>query len=165
MQRAIWHLLQEIVEALHCSQRPAPRLKLQWRLFRLKHVHHVRTRRRKKCIDSIGGWNSRTTVEDMDLSLRSYVGGWRAIFLEDITCLNEVASLSNPDSVLQADMRSSVHGSLLPHENLQLFPEICFCMNSAIHKRSSCISCILQLLQVQMPSESLEYGRADVEAL
>lgn len=113
---------------------------------------------RKKCVDSIGGWNSRTTVsssivecqlplqqtqavelvfslvvsgamcavmctlpspeatlhlwaaglvlwhwsrphhvmcccgqvEDMDLSLRSYVGGWRAIFLEDTTCLNEV---------------------------------------------------------------------------
>jgi beta-mannan synthase len=45
---------------------------------------------RKKCIDSIGGWNSRTTVEDMDLSLRSYVGGWRAIFLEDTTCLNEL---------------------------------------------------------------------------
>jgi cellulose synthase/poly-beta-1,6-N-acetylglucosamine synthase-like glycosyltransferase len=45
---------------------------------------------RKKTIDSIGGWNSRTTVEDMDLSLRSYVGGWKAIYLEDTTCLNEV---------------------------------------------------------------------------
>ena len=29
-------------------------------------------------------------VEDMDLSLRSYVGGWKAIFLEDTTCLNEL---------------------------------------------------------------------------
>lgn len=26
----------------------------------------------------------------MDLSLRSYVGGWKAIFLEDTTCLNEL---------------------------------------------------------------------------
>ena len=49
-------------------------------------------RRRRKCIESIGGWNSRTTVEDMDLSLRSYVGGWKAIFLEDTTCLNEVGT-------------------------------------------------------------------------
>ena len=33
---------------------------------------------------------SRTTVEDMDLSLRAYLKGWKAIFLDDVTCLNEV---------------------------------------------------------------------------
>lgn len=45
---------------------------------------------RRQCIEDVGGWNSRTTVEDMDLSLRAYVGGWRAVFLEDLTVLNEV---------------------------------------------------------------------------
>lgn len=45
---------------------------------------------RLECIQSSGGWNSRTTVEDMDLSLRAYVKGWKAIFLDDVTCLNEL---------------------------------------------------------------------------
>lgn len=45
---------------------------------------------RLDCIEDAGGWNSRTTVEDMDLSLRAYLRGWKAIFLEDVTCLNEL---------------------------------------------------------------------------
>ena len=45
---------------------------------------------RKKCIDNVGGWNARTTVEDMDLSLRAYLAGWQAVFLKDTQCLNEV---------------------------------------------------------------------------
>lgn len=45
---------------------------------------------RLACIETSGGWNSRTTVEDMDLSLRAYIRGWKAIFLEDVTCLNEL---------------------------------------------------------------------------
>lgn len=38
----------------------------------------------------VGGWNSRTTVEYMDLSLRAYLAGWQGLFLQDVTCLNEV---------------------------------------------------------------------------
>ena len=45
---------------------------------------------RRACIESAGGWNSRTTVEDMDLSLRAYIKGWKAIFLDDVTVLNEL---------------------------------------------------------------------------
>ena len=41
---------------------------------------------------TVGGWQSRTTVEDMDLSLRTYVNGWKAVYLTDTTCLNEVNS-------------------------------------------------------------------------
>ncbi|GMH38437.1 hypothetical protein BSKO_06321 [Bryopsis sp. KO-2023] len=47
---------------------------------------------RRKTIEDVGGWNGRTTVEDMDLSLRTYVGGWRAIFVEDETVPNELPS-------------------------------------------------------------------------
>ena len=43
---------------------------------------------------TVGGWQSRTTVEDMDLSLRTYVNGWKAIYLADTTCLNEVRPLA-----------------------------------------------------------------------
>lgn len=47
---------------------------------------------RRKCIEDVGGWNGRTTVEDMDLSLRAYVAGWKAVFLDGLTCLNELPS-------------------------------------------------------------------------
>lgn len=43
---------------------------------------------------TVGGWKSRTTVEDMDLSLRTYVNGWKAVYLSDTTCMNEVSSVS-----------------------------------------------------------------------
>ena len=46
---------------------------------------------RRKAIVTVGGWKSRTTVEDMDLSLRTYVNGWKAIYLTDVTCINEVS--------------------------------------------------------------------------
>ena len=31
-------------------------------------------------------------MEDMDLSLRAYIRGWKAIFLDDVTCLNEASA-------------------------------------------------------------------------
>ena len=49
---------------------------------------------RRKTIMTVGGWQSRTTVEDMDLSLRTYVNGWKAVYLADVTCLNEVRPLA-----------------------------------------------------------------------
>ncbi|BDA47669.1 probable glucomannan 4-beta-mannosyltransferase 9 [Coccomyxa sp. Obi] len=45
---------------------------------------------RRKTIVTVGGWKSRTTVEDMDLSLRTYVNGWKAVYLSDTTCMNEL---------------------------------------------------------------------------
>ena len=45
---------------------------------------------RRTCIIDSGGWNHRTTVEDLDLSLRAYLRGWKFIFLDDVTCLNEI---------------------------------------------------------------------------
>ena len=46
---------------------------------------------RRKTIITVGGWKSRTTVEDMDLSLRTFVNGWKAVYLTDTTCVNEVS--------------------------------------------------------------------------
>ena len=54
---------------------------------------------RRKTIEAVGGWNSRTTVEDMDLSLRTYLAGWKAVFLKDVTCLNEVIILLLPYNI------------------------------------------------------------------
>eukprot|EP01026_Neomeris_dumetosa_P001823 TRINITY_DN1046_c0_g1_i1.p1 TRINITY_DN1046_c0_g1~~TRINITY_DN1046_c0_g1_i1.p1 ORF type:complete len:515 (-),score=43.63 TRINITY_DN1046_c0_g1_i1:1096-2640(-) len=47
---------------------------------------------RRECIEDVGGWNARTTVEDMDLSLRAYLAGWKGVFLDGVTVLNEIPS-------------------------------------------------------------------------
>ena len=39
---------------------------------------------RKKCIDDAGGWHTATLVEDLDLSYRAQMKGWKCIFLPDI---------------------------------------------------------------------------------
>ena len=39
---------------------------------------------RRTCIIDAGNWNNRTTVEDMDLSLRAHLRGWRFLFLDHV---------------------------------------------------------------------------------
>jgi len=39
---------------------------------------------RKQCIDEAGGWQSDTLTEDLDLSYRAQLKGWRFVFLEDV---------------------------------------------------------------------------------
>lgn len=57
---------------------------------------------RRKAIETAGGWNSRTTVEDMDLSLRAYLAGWKAIYLREVTVLNEVPTTPPPANLRSA---------------------------------------------------------------
>jgi cellulose synthase/poly-beta-1,6-N-acetylglucosamine synthase-like glycosyltransferase len=38
---------------------------------------------RKSCIDDAGGWQTTTLVEDMDLSYRAQMKGWKCMFLDD----------------------------------------------------------------------------------
>ena len=39
---------------------------------------------KKKCIDDSGGWHTATLVEDLDLSYRAQMKGWKCVFLPDI---------------------------------------------------------------------------------
>lgn len=39
---------------------------------------------RKKCIEEAGGWESDTLTEDLDLSYRAQLKGWKFIFLENV---------------------------------------------------------------------------------
>ncbi|KAH7683995.1 beta-mannan synthase protein [Dioscorea alata] len=47
---------------------------------------------RIKAIDDSGGWNDRTTVEDMDLAVRAGLGGWKFIYVGDIKVNSELPS-------------------------------------------------------------------------
>ncbi len=44
---------------------------------------------RKACIESSGGWQGDTLCEDMDLSLRAAMRGWRCAFVPDVTVPQE----------------------------------------------------------------------------
>ncbi len=39
---------------------------------------------RRKCIEDAGGWHTATLVEDLDLSYRAQMNGWKCVFLPDI---------------------------------------------------------------------------------
>ncbi len=39
---------------------------------------------RRECIDNAGGWHTATLVEDLDLSYRAQMKGWRCVFLPDV---------------------------------------------------------------------------------
>ena len=45
---------------------------------------------RRAAIEDAGGWMSDTLTEDLDLSYRSALGGWRGRYLSDIEVLNEL---------------------------------------------------------------------------
>jgi len=39
---------------------------------------------KRRCIESAGGWHTATLVEDLDLSYRAQMKGWKCVFLPDI---------------------------------------------------------------------------------
>lgn len=45
---------------------------------------------RKTCIDDAGGWQSDTLTEDLDLSYRAQLKGWKIRYVEDIICPAEL---------------------------------------------------------------------------
>ncbi len=45
---------------------------------------------RKKCIEDAGGWNSDTLTEDLDLSYRAQLKGWKFKYLEDVETPGEL---------------------------------------------------------------------------
>ncbi len=45
---------------------------------------------RRRCIDDAGGWSDDTLTEDLDLSYRAQIKGWRSLFLNDIEVPGEI---------------------------------------------------------------------------
>ncbi len=45
---------------------------------------------RKECIDDAGGWHTATLVEDLDLSYRAQMKGWKCLFLPNIVVKAEL---------------------------------------------------------------------------
>jgi cellulose synthase/poly-beta-1,6-N-acetylglucosamine synthase-like glycosyltransferase len=51
---------------------------------------------RKKCIEDAGGWQADTITEDLDLSYRAQLKGWKFIYLKDFTTPAELPIEMNP---------------------------------------------------------------------
>ena len=45
---------------------------------------------RRACIEDAGGWRADTLTEDLDLSYRAQMRGWRFVFREDLVCPAEL---------------------------------------------------------------------------
>jgi len=45
---------------------------------------------RAQAITDAGGWQSDTITEDLDLSYRAQLAGWRAMYLPDVACVSEI---------------------------------------------------------------------------
>ncbi len=45
---------------------------------------------RRSCIDAAGGWSADTLTEDLDLSYRAQLAGWRSRFLPDVAAPGEI---------------------------------------------------------------------------
>ena len=50
---------------------------------------------RKRCIENAGGWNSDTLTEDLDLSYRAQLKGWKFKYLENVVSPAELPSVMN----------------------------------------------------------------------
>jgi len=48
---------------------------------------------RRKAIEEAGGWHSDTLAEDIDLSFRMQMKGWKGVFVPEVKCLGEVPPL------------------------------------------------------------------------
>ena len=45
---------------------------------------------RRRCIEEAGGWSADTLTEDLDLSYRAQMAGWRSLFLPDVEVPGEI---------------------------------------------------------------------------
>jgi cellulose synthase/poly-beta-1,6-N-acetylglucosamine synthase-like glycosyltransferase len=57
---------------------------------------------RRAAIDDAGGWSGATLTEDLDLSYRAQLRGWRAVYLEDVVVPQELPVSANAYRAQQA---------------------------------------------------------------
>ena len=50
---------------------------------------------RRECIEEAGGWNADTLTEDLDLSYRAQLAGWRLRYLQDVEVAAELPAIAN----------------------------------------------------------------------
>ena len=84
---------------------------------------------RRACLDAAGGWQSDTLTEDLDLSYRAQLRGWRGMYLEDEICPGEL-----PQSVLAFKQQQARWARGSAQCVRKLFPRIARSQMPVLHK-------------------------------
>ncbi len=89
---------------------------------------------RREAIESAGGWQADTLTEDLDLSYRAQINGWRGRYLSDVVCPGEL-----PDNVLAFKVQQArwTRGSVQCVR--KLFPRIARSDMPWWHKLAACV--------------------------
>jgi cellulose synthase/poly-beta-1,6-N-acetylglucosamine synthase-like glycosyltransferase len=64
---------------------------------------------RRACIEEAGGWQADTLTEDLDISYRAQMKGWRFVYLDDLVCPAELPAEFN---ALRQQQRRWAKGSI-----------------------------------------------------
>lgn len=64
---------------------------------------------RRRCLDEAGGWEADTLTEDLDLSYRAQMAGWRFAYLDDVAVPAEVPSTA---AALEIQQRRWAQGGI-----------------------------------------------------
>jgi len=64
---------------------------------------------RRACLDEAGGWQSDTLTEDLDLSYRAQMAGWRFVYLDDV---GVPAELPSTPAALETQQRRWAQGGI-----------------------------------------------------
>jgi cellulose synthase/poly-beta-1,6-N-acetylglucosamine synthase-like glycosyltransferase len=89
---------------------------------------------RKAAIDDAGGWAADTLTEDLDLSYRAQLRGWRIVYLPDLMCPAELPALMTG---FKSQQRRWAKGSI--QTALKLLPAVLRAPLSAWVKYQACI--------------------------
>lgn len=71
---------------------------------------------RKKCVEELGGWNSTTVTEDVDLGYRAQFEDWKYVYLRDVTSMSIL-----PESVSAFRVQRERWGRGLIHSGFKHF--------------------------------------------
>ncbi len=74
---------------------------------------------RRRCIEDAGGWQDDTLTEDLDLSYRAQLAGWRFVYLHDLIVLAELPVELN---ALKSQQRRWAKGSI--QTAIKLLPRV-----------------------------------------
>jgi cellulose synthase/poly-beta-1,6-N-acetylglucosamine synthase-like glycosyltransferase len=122
---------------------------------------------RREAIEQVGGWQHDTLTEDLDLSYRSQLAGWRFVFRDDLCAPAELPATL---SAFRTQQRRWTQGStqtlrkLLPRILSAPLP-ISVRVEAAVHLMSNLAYPLLVLVAVTMPWASFARQRTGLEGL
>lgn len=121
---------------------------------------------RKDCIEDAGGWNFDTLTEDLDLSYRAQLKGWKFKYLEEVETPGELPILMN--AIKSQQYRWNKGGAETARKN---FKQVLFSKLSFLNKthaffhlfNSSVFVCLLIAAVLSVPMLYIKYQHPKIE--